>query len=357
MEIEPIKDDLNLNKIDRQHRIGKIAGGILIVIIGSLFLAKELGVIIPVWLFSWKVLLIALGLVHGIKSGFKRPWWLVLVFYGIDLILIFAYYQPSKSNRYYRFIFILVFTILNSITVRFLVDWMHIDVIGYSEFLFLSMPIRSAFTLLLLSFVTVMSWLMNELENQRQQEKRRVDTEQMIKEAELGLLRQKLQPHFLFNSLNSISALAISQPDEARNMIHQLSDFLRGTMKKDDQEFVKFDEEIKHLQLYLEIEKVRFGHRLIVDMNIASEALSKMVPPLIMQPIVENAIKFGLYGTLEETMIKIEANLEGSYLVIKTENPFDADSQGNSSGTGFGLTSIQRRLFFIVCSSRSIENR
>ncbi|MCB9198590.1 MAG: histidine kinase [Flavobacteriales bacterium] len=188
---------------------------------------------------------------------------------------------------------------------------------------------------------------MNELENQRQQEKRRVDTEQMIKEAELGLLRQKLQPHFLFNSLNSISALAISQPDEARNMIHQLSDFLRGTMKKDDQEFVKFDEEIKHLQLYLEIEKVRFGHRLIVDMNIASEALSKMVPPLIMQPIVENAIKFGLYGTLEETMIKIEANLEGSYLVIKTENPFDADSQGNSSGTGFGLTSIQRRLFLL----------
>lgn len=272
---------------------------------------------------------------------------LSLVFYGIDLILIFAYYQPSKSNRYYRFIFILVFTILNSITVRFLVDWMHIDVIGYSEFLFLSMPIRSAFTLLLLSFVTVMSWLMNELENQRQQEKRRVDTEQMIKEAELGLLRQKLQPHFLFNSLNSISALAISQPDEARNMIHQLSDFLRGTMKKDDQEFVKFDEEIKHLQLYLEIEKVRFGHRLIVDMNIASEALSKMVPPLIMQPIVENAIKFGLYGTLEETMIKIEANLEGSYLVIKTENPFDADSQGNSSGTGFGLTSIQRRLFLL----------
>ncbi|MCB9198588.1 MAG: hypothetical protein H6600_09015 [Flavobacteriales bacterium] len=87
MEIEPIKDDLNLNKIDRQHRIGKIAGGILIVIIGSLFLAKELGVIIPVWLFSWKVLLIALGLVHGIKSGFKRPWWLVLVLVGSTFLI------------------------------------------------------------------------------------------------------------------------------------------------------------------------------------------------------------------------------------------------------------------------------
>ncbi|MGL1273916.1 histidine kinase, partial [Vibrio parahaemolyticus] len=75
-------------------------------------------------------------------------------------------------------------------------------------------------------------------------------------------LRQQLQPHFLFNSLNSISALIISQPEKARHMIQQLSDFLRGTLKKEEQQWNSLQEEMQYLQLYLDIEKVRFGHRL-----------------------------------------------------------------------------------------------
>jgi two-component system LytT family sensor kinase len=84
-------------------------------------------------------------------------------------------------------------------------------------------------------------------------------------------LRQQLQPHFLFNSLNSISALAGSQPEKARHMIQQLSDFLRGTLKRDEQQSVTLEEELHHLQLYLDIEKVRFGSRLQTDIQVEEE--------------------------------------------------------------------------------------
>ena len=94
---------------------------------------------------------------------------------------------------------------------------------------------------------------------------RKIDAERLTKEAELFKLRQQLQPHFLFNSLNSINALISVQPEQARKMIQQLSDFLRGTLKKEDQQWVNLSEELQYLQLYLDIEKVRFGHRLSDD--------------------------------------------------------------------------------------------
>src|SRR5690606_27683378 len=111
---------------------------------------------------------------------------------------------------------------------------------------------------------------------------------------ELYNLRQQLQPHFLFNSLNSIIALIGNQPDRAKEMVFQLSDFLRGTLRKDDQQLIPLAEEVDHLKLYLEIEKVRFGHRLEVKIEIPKEAMEKKLPAMIVQPLLENAIKYGL---------------------------------------------------------------
>ena len=99
-------------------------------------------------------------------------------------------------------------------------------------------------------------------QEQSEQEVRKQDAEKLTKEAELFKLRQQLQPHFLFNSLNSINALIGSRPQEARKMVQQLSDFLRGTIRKEEHQWVTLKEELQYLQLYLDIEKVRFGHRL-----------------------------------------------------------------------------------------------
>ncbi|MGZ4038102.1 MAG: sensor histidine kinase, partial [Bacteroidia bacterium] len=106
-------------------------------------------------------------------------------------------------------------------------------------------------------------------------------------------------------------------------------------------------EELTHLQLYLEIEKVRFGHRLNIDINAAPESLGCTLPSLILQPIVENAIKFGLYDTVGEITIRIAALKSPEGLKIEVQNPFDPQTGLSAKGTGFGLSSVQRRLYLV----------
>ncbi len=173
------------------------------------------------------------------------------------------------------------------------------------------------------------------------------EIEQLAKDAELFNLRQQLQPHFLFNSLNSISALTGSQPEKAREMIEQLSDFLRSTLRKENHHKNSLHEELTHLRLYLEIEKVRFGHRLQTEININEEIGQLQVPSLLLQPVVENAIKFGLYNTIGNVLISISATQIGSTLLITVQNPYDSSIVETSNGTGFGLQYIKRRLFLL----------
>ena len=126
-----------------------------------------------------------------------------------------------------------------------------------------------------------------------------------------------------------------------------LSDFLRGTIRKDDQQYLSLEEEIKHLYLYLEIEKVRFGHRLKTEIDYQEASKKMKLPSLLLQPLVENAIKFGLYDTIGEITIRLEATAAENFLHIRVENPFDPETSQTKPGTGFGLNSIQRRLYLL----------
>ncbi len=264
-----------------------------------------------------------------------------------SVIIIYRYYQPGKSNRSYHFVFTLGITILYTLAIRWILPFvLHSDT-EYVEFLEKSMPVRFIFSFLVLSFITVLNWVWGHLHEQTEKEKRNSDTEQLVKDAELAKLRQQLQPHFLFNSLNSISALAGSKPNEARKMIQQLSDFLRGTLKKDEQKTVPLQEELEHIKLYLDIERVRFGHRLQINMNVEPDSILMQIPPLLMQPIVENAIKFGLYDTIDDITIDIHTFIKDGYLCVQVKNPFDVQTHRTIKGTGFGLSSIQRRLFLL----------
>jgi len=206
---------------------------------------------------------------------------------------------------------------------------------------------RILFAILITLVTLLIAWYSTTKKNATEEDQRRLVTEKMARDAELASLRQQLQPHFLFNSLNSISALIGTQPEKARNMIQQLSDFLRGTIKKDDSQLVPLFEEMQQLRLYLEIEKVRFGHRLSTNIDSDNASLSAKLPPLLMQPVVENAIKFGLYDTVGETEIVIKSRLDNGQLIIEVENPFDASTTMPRQGTGFGLSSLQRRLYLL----------
>lgn len=223
----------------------------------------------------------------------------------------------------------------------------------YDTFFSRSFLIRGATGFLIISCMALISALWYTLQDRQETERRRTEADQLAKEAELNNLRQQLQPHFLFNSLNSINALVGSQPQKARTMILQLSEFLRGTLKKDQKEWITLEEELQHLQLYLDIEKVRFGHRLSTTVN--NDAPIASLPLMLLQPIVENAIKFGLYDTTGTIEIIIRAWLEQNNLFIEVRNPFDAETSSPQKGTGFGLRSVQRRLSLLFARNDLLQ--
>jgi len=312
-------------------------------------LSKLLGVYITWWLFWATVqtfvlhrlqLTWQLSIIDALVSN------TLLALAGCSAMLMYQFYQPGRSNRMYRFIFAIAIAVLFCTALNWILSLIFSENKEYLFFLEKSLPVRFIFSLLIISFITLLNWLWSSLIEQKEYEKRKAESEQLMKEAELIKLRQQLQPHFLFNSLNSISALVMNKPEEARKMTQQLSDFLRGTLKKEDQ-LVKLAEELEHLKLYLDIEKVRFGHRLKVEFNTSEESLNANLPALILQPIVENAIKFGLYDITGEVTISIYALIHAPYLHIEIKNPFDPETKRARKGIGFGLSSIQRRLYLL----------
>ena len=271
--------------------------------------------------------------------------------------IIFQYYQPQKERRWNMFFIITGLSFLVLFGQKGLLILAYSQDRDYIQFLSKSLTIRFCFIILLLGCMTLFSNLWYTMEEEDENRQRKIDAEELEKEAELYKLRQQLQPHFLFNSLNSISALAGSRPEEARKMIQQLSDFLRGTLRKEDQQWVTLGEELQYLQLYLDIEKVRFGYRLSTNIDVEEKARDMNLPPMLIQPIVENAIKFGLYDTTQEVTIRIIAKMKNQALIVTVQNPFDPETSVPNKGTGFGLNSIRRRLFLLFCRNDLLETK
>jgi two-component system, LytTR family, sensor kinase len=257
------------------------------------------------------------------------------------------YYVPDINQYLNVLAMCIVFTILWLLLSKWLLGLSLDSYENYQYFLKRTLFIRASIGFLVLGIVTMSVIIWYNWQEQQTNEQRKTDAEKLAKEAELFKLRQQLQPHFLFNSLNSINALIGIRPEEARKMVQQLSDFLRGTIKKEETQWVNLQEEIQYLQLYLDIEKVRFGNRLATIIETDETTQQMKLPALILQPIVENAIKFGLYDTTGETIIRLETRREDSELIITVSNPFDPETSSPKQGTGFGLKSVQRRLYLL----------
>jgi len=266
------------------------------------------------------------------------------------------YYRPQKGKYLYIIILCTTFSIIWVGLTKFGLEAIFKTEASYLIFLKNSLPVRFSIGLLVTGYMALISEFWYTLEERTENENRKTAAEKMAKDAELYKLRQQLQPHFLFNSLNSISALVGTQPEQARKMIQQLSDFLRGTLKKEEQHSIKFDEELQYLQLYLDIEKVRFGYRLTTVIEKDDACSDMKLPAMLLQPIVENAIKFGLYDTIEPVVIRISANAIGNLLQITVQNPYDPETS-SKQGTGFGLNSIKRRLYLLYARNDLLETK
>ena len=257
------------------------------------------------------------------------------------------YYVPDVTQYMNVLAMCIIFTVLWLLLNKWLLSITLHSYEEYSRFLTRSLPVRGSVGFLILGMTTMMVIIWFHSQELQFNEQRKADAEKFAKEAELFKLRQQLQPHFLFNSLNSINALIGLRPQEARKMVQQLSDFLRGTIKKEETQWVNLQEELQYVQLYLDIEQVRFGNRLTTETSVGEETPTMKLPALLLQPIVENAIKFGLYDTTGETVIRLVTSKQKDELVITVSNPFDPETSSPKQGTGFGLKSVQRRLYLL----------
>lgn len=267
---------------------------------------------------------------------------------------IFSFYTPKAGNNWLLLILPIVLSLITVLIHKYLISCSFVEQEEYLNSLNLSFYLRWVVLAMAEILVALIAIVVSKLERQEEIQKREIMMNELSKEAQLTELRQQLQPHFLFNSLNSINALVISQPQKAREMVLQLSDFLRGTIRKDSQKWVTLQEELGYLNLYLDIEKVRFGHRLEVDFSVSEEAKELKIPQLLIQPLLENAIKYGLYGVTGDVLIRFSAVKKQNYLQILISNPFDSETVA-PKGTGYGISSVERRLFLLFGRKDLIE--
>lgn len=168
---------------------------------------------------------------------------------------------------------------------------------------------------------------------------------QAAQDAELRSLRYQVNPHFLFNTLNSLSSLVLTgKPKEAEAMIQNLSNFYRTSLSSDPLEDVTLEEEVELQRLYLEIESVRYPKRLRVKINIPDELMGQHVPALILQPLVENAIRYGVSRSIRPVEIVIEARRDGNVFVLSVTDDGEPMDEGHVGGNGIGLANVRDRL-------------
>jgi LytS/YehU family sensor histidine kinase len=173
----------------------------------------------------------------------------------------------------------------------------------------------------------------------------------------LQALKSHLQPHFLFNTMHSISALMLTDVAAADKMMSRLSDLLRMSLESSGIQITSLNRELEFVAGYLEIEKVRFGERLSIVLDIAAETLDAQVPSLLLQPLVENAIRHGISRLSSGGTVRIVASRDGRdlYLRVRDNGPGLVSVVGTPRGTGFGLRTTRERLQTLYGNQHSFE--
>ncbi|MEI6435681.1 MAG: histidine kinase [Bacteroidota bacterium] len=190
------------------------------------------------------------------------------------------------------------------------------------------------------------------------QEKVKVESRlrEVLKETELNMLKSQINPHFLFNSLNSISSLTITNPEKAREMVIKLSDFLRYSVSSNNNSFTTLENEMSNIRRYLDIEKVRFGDKLQFVFKLDGGCRNHKIPVMLLQPLFENAIKHGVYESTEQVSIEMDCEYKDGYLEIVIVNDFDPEARPRK-GSGIGLKNIRERLRLLYKNDKLLRTK
>jgi two-component system sensor histidine kinase AlgZ len=205
------------------------------------------------------------------------------------------------------------------------------------------LPLVFGIGVLLYLLAVALHYVLLSVESSKEAETREQEARTLAREAEIKALKAQINPHFLFNSLNSISALATVDGVRAREMCIKLSDFLRSTLKLGEKDSISWGEELSLAKAYLDVEQVRFGARLRTEFDTDAGCETCVVPPLFLQPLVENAVKHGIAGLVDGGTIRLEARCEDGWLRVKIQNEFDPEAPA-ARRHGLGLQNVRNRL-------------
>jgi two-component system, LytTR family, sensor kinase len=213
----------------------------------------------------------------------------------------------------------------------------------YLDFLGQSITFRILAGVLIYFLQLTVFYLLLNVKELRERMEREASLTSMLREAELNKLRAQIKPHFLFNSLNSISSLTLSDPAKAQEMVIKLSEFMRYSLSMSEEAMSTLKNELYHASLYLDIEKVRFSDRLLVKEEIDPGCENWPIPAMILQPLLENAVKHGVYTMTGQSSITMNVGCSKEFLHIRISNNYDPESAPRK-GTGTGLQNVIKRL-------------
>ena len=279
------------------------------------------------------------GIFNGLFAIIGFNLWYVLRFNLRD--------SQSVFDIIINHLIIAVVTIAIWLTVGyFSLYYMYTDDQPYIQFLNESIPWRAVTGIFYYLLFIMFYYMILYYEDLQDKLKIEGEMQTLVKEAELNALKSQINPHFLFNSLNSISSLTISDPEKAQEMVIKLSDFLRYSLTHDKDEKTSLKKEFENIERYLAIEKVRFGHRLNFTWKVPEYCINFEIPNMIMQPLIENSIKHGVYHSTEEVLIELSCKKENGFVVIEIANDYDPEAT-KKVGHGIGLSNIRKRLQLI----------
>ena len=214
---------------------------------------------------------------------------------------------------------------------------------GFDQTFSAKLPLLFGLGVLLYLLSVALHYLLLSLESSKEAETREQEARTLARESELKALKAQINPHFLFNCLNSIAALATVDGPRAREMCIKLSEFLRSTLKLGERQSISLAEELALARAYLDVEKVRFGARLQIEFDADPSCDHCVVPSLLLQPLIENAVKHGIVGLIEGGTVGLQARCQEGRLSVTIQNDFDPDAPA-AAKHGLGLQNVRDRL-------------
>lgn len=318
------------------------------------------------YLIFWTVLaflfiqLLYIGTDIGLTASITDGLVFTFLLGGIGLTLWYpARYIPIEKNSPLKIILshsigALITTVIWLLIGYFLLVGLFNFKNTYPPFFYSTLAWRILIGILFYSLFVSFYYMIIYYTGFHEREIKEAELKSLVTEAELKSLKFQINPHFIFNSLNSMSALTEIDPAKAKKMILKLADFLRFILKTNELEKNKLSEELKNIGLYLDIERIRFEDKFEYIEETSEGCSNVEIPSMILQPLFENAIKHAVYETLDKVTLKLFCKIQNGFLKIVVQNNFD-EAGIAKKGAGVGLKNIEERLKLIYHQNNLLE--